>query len=110
MSIERERSKALVTDRDVKQKTLAAFIGISEGKMSHYLTGKYDMPAFVVAGIARYFHVSTDYLLGLTDDPEPPLSLTASERGLLERYRALSRDQKELLLNTAALMQKQNQR
>lgn len=104
------RAKVLVTDGDIKQKTLAAALSITEGQMSNYLNEKNEMPTRVMADIARYFHVTTDYLLGLTDDPRPPMFLSDTERGLIDRFRTLSRDQKELLLSTAALMQKQNQR
>jgi len=104
------RAKDLITDSDVKQKTVASAIGIAESKMSNYLNERNEMPAHVVAGIANYFSTTTDYLLGLTDDPKPPMSLSDTERTLVERFRSLSRDQKELLLHTAAFMQKQSQR
>ena len=104
------RAKMLVTDRDVKQKTLAAAVGISEGKMSNYLNEKNEMPTRVAVGIAEFFHVSTDYLLGLTDDPQPPMSLSPEERALVAGYRALSRDQRELVLHGVSLMGEQNRR
>lgn len=104
------RAKTLLTDSDVKQKTLAAAIGVTAGQMSNYLTEKNEMPLHVITGIARYFHVSADYLLGLTDDPTPAFSLSASERSLVEQFRTLGRDQKEVVLAAIAVMQKQNQR
>ena len=110
MTILIERTKALIADHDISQKILAASIKLSESKLSHYLTGKYEMPSRAVLDIAQYFHVTTDYLFGLTDDPKPPLTLSASERSLVELFRTLGRDQKELLLSTASFMQKQNQR
>ncbi|USF26905.1 hypothetical protein N510_001838 [Firmicutes bacterium ASF500] len=104
------RAKILVTDGDIKQKKLAKQIGISESKLSHYLTGRYEMPTHVVTAIAEYFHVSTDYLLGLTDIPETPMPLFPSERQLLEAFRTLSRDQQEAVHNQVQFFQKQNQR
>ena len=105
-----DRARALLTDHDIKQKNLAKFLNISEAKMSNYLNGKSDMPTRVVTGIAQYFHVTTDYLLGLTDYPELPVRLSAGERELVERLRTLSRDQKELIAQNIRLMQEQNQR
>jgi len=104
------RAKILVTDGDVKQKKLAAAIGISEAKLSHYLNGRYDMPTRVVVSIARYFHVSTDYLLGLTDVPEVTIPLSQGERQLIEGFRALNRDQRELIEKNIAIMREQNQK
>ena len=31
-----------------------------------------EIPAWAVLKLADYYHVSTDYLLGRTDDPTPP--------------------------------------
>ena len=104
------RAKILVTDGDVKQKKLAAAIGISEAKLSHYLTERYEMPTHVVAALARYFHISTDYLLGLTDIPEVPIWLSRPERDLVENFRTLNRDQKELIVKNIVIMQEQNRR
>lgn len=104
------RAKILVTDGDVKQKKLAALIGISESKLSHYLNERYDMPARVVVSIAKYFHVSTDYLLGLTDIPDIPVRFTEAEQKLVENFRTLNREQKELVVKNVAIMQEQNQR
>ena len=104
------RAKILVTDGDIKQKKLAAIIGISEAKLSHYLNERYEMPTHVVVSLAEYFHVSTDYLLGLTEIPEIPLRLSEAERKLIETFRILKREQKELLVKNAAIMQEQNQR
>lgn len=104
------RAKILVTDGDVKQKKLAAIIGISEAKLSHYLNERYDMPTHVVVSLAEYFHVSADYLLGLTDVPEVPMPLSPPERQLVENFRTLNREQKELIAKNIAIMQEQNQR
>ena len=61
-------------------------------------------------GIADYFHVSTDYLLGLTDEPEPPMHISKEEKALVETYRSLSREQRELISQTIRLMGEQNNR
>ena len=105
-----ERIRNLREDKDLSQTQVAQVLNCSQRIYSNYERGDVDIPTDILIKLARFHQTSVDYLLGLTDDPEPPLSLTASERALVERYRTRSRDQKELLLNTAALMQKQNQR
>lgn len=37
-----------------------------------YENGERETPAWVVDKLADYYHVSTDYLLGRTDEPTPP--------------------------------------
>ena len=104
------RAKVLVTDQDVKQKKLAEYVGISPAKMSNYLNEKNEMPCRVLVGIAQYFHVSSDYLLGLTDRPEPPMELSREERELVARFRGLRPDQRELVMKTLAFMGEQNRK
>lgn len=36
-----------------------------------YEKGLREIPVWAVIKLAEYYHVSTDYLLGLTDDPGP---------------------------------------
>ena len=105
-----KRIKDLVEDTDTKQKTLAAEFGITESTMSGYMRGKVRLPAWLVQRSAEHFHVTTDYLYGLTDDPQPPMSLSAEERALVAGFRSLSRDQRELVAQSIRLMQEQNQR
>lgn len=105
-----KRIKDLVEDTDTKQKTLAAEFGITESTMSGYMRGKVRLPAWLVQRSAEHFHVTTDYLYGLTDDPQPPMSLSPEERALVAGFRSLSRDQRELVAQSIRLMQEQNQR
>ena len=44
-------------------------IGISKGILSKWETGKTEPKAFNIIQLANYFHVSTDYLLGLSESP-----------------------------------------
>jgi len=49
---------------------LAAKMGISHSSLSYYENLKREPNTTVCAQFARYFNVSSDYLLGLTDDPK----------------------------------------
>lgn len=105
-----ERAKELQTDNDVTVRALSKAIGVNEHNLGNYLNGKRVMPYDVLIAIAQYFHVTTDYLLGLTDDPYPPFSISPKEREMLGQFRVLSSEQKELLINNMEFMAQQNQR
>ena len=47
------------------------YIHIARQTYSLYETGRRDIPTDVLIRLARFYHTSTDYLLGLTDRPEP---------------------------------------
>ena len=63
------RLKDLRVDNDLKQKEIAAFLGIDQRVYSNYETGKREIPVHLLLKLAEYYHTSTDYILGLTDDP-----------------------------------------
>lgn len=44
-------------------------IGISKGILSKWETGNTEPKAFNIIQLANYFHVSTDYLLGISENP-----------------------------------------
>lgn len=66
----REKLRDLREDHDIKQKTIAAHLGISQQTYSNYENGHREIPISVVAALAKYYKVSTDYLLG-TDNGYP---------------------------------------
>ena len=56
----------------LQQKQLAIDLGVSQPTVCDWEGGKKE-PSFRSAiKIAEYFNVSTDYLLGRSDDPTPP--------------------------------------
>ena len=63
------RLKDLREDNDLKQKEIAAFLGIDQRVYSNYETGRREIPVHLLLKLAEYYHTSTDYILGLTDDP-----------------------------------------
>lgn len=104
------RIKDLLGDQDLKQKALAKELNLSESTLSNYITQRSDIPPEVLAKIAERLSVTTDYLLGLTDDPKRPFPVSEKERALLEHFRSLSQEQKELVVQSIELMRRQNQR
>ena len=105
-----QRMKAIQTDSDIKIRALAPRLGVSEHALGSYLNGSRTVPYDVLIKFAQYFHVSADYLLGLTDEPLPPFSVSVSEQNLIERFRTLGKEQKELILQNIDLMTQQNRR
>ncbi|MDE7131789.1 MAG: helix-turn-helix domain-containing protein [Lachnospiraceae bacterium] len=61
----RELIRDLRDDHDLKQKTVAAHLGISQQTYSNYENGHREIPIWVVVALAKYYKVSTDYLLGI---------------------------------------------
>ncbi|MCQ2445292.1 MAG: helix-turn-helix domain-containing protein [Clostridia bacterium] len=65
------RIRDLREDSDLLQKDLANYLNCSQVCYSHYEMGKRDIPTEVLIRLAKFHHTSVDYLLGLTDCPEP---------------------------------------
>ncbi len=63
------RIRDMREDSDLRQKTLSAMLHCSQQTYSDYECGKTDIPTEVLIKLADYYHTSTDYLLGRTDDP-----------------------------------------
>lgn len=51
-------------DHDMKQKEIAAILGIDQRVYSNYETGKRDIPLHHLIALADFYHVTVDYLLG----------------------------------------------
>lgn len=60
----REKIRDLREDHDIKQKTIADYLGVSQQTYSNYENGYREIPTWVVTALAKYYKVSTDYLLG----------------------------------------------
>ena len=65
------RLRDLREDADLTQRQVASFLGMSQTGYSKYETGENDIPTRVLVQLAAFYGTSTDYLLGLTDEPTP---------------------------------------
>ena len=61
----------LMNKKGLNKRTLAKQLGISSGHFADWESGRSKPTADRIVTIAKYFNVSTDYLLGLTDNPTP---------------------------------------
>ena len=65
------RLRDLREDKDLNQTQVAKYLGMSQTGYSKYETGENDIPAEVLVKLAKFYKTSTDYILGLTDEPKP---------------------------------------
>lgn len=66
-----ERIRNLREDMDLRQADLAEYLNCSQVAYSYYEIGARDIPTDVLIKLAKFFHCSTDYLLGLSDIKNP---------------------------------------
>jgi transcriptional regulator with XRE-family HTH domain len=67
----RKKVKTLLQENNITKQELAEEIGITTETLEKNLASPENLKANVVVEIANYFDVSTDYILGLTDEPTP---------------------------------------
>lgn len=65
-----QRIRDLREDHDLKQRELADYLNCSQQVYSNYELGQRDIPTDVLIRLSEYYHVSVDYLLGLTNNPK----------------------------------------
>lgn len=61
------RIRDLREDADLTQTQVAKHLGMSQTGYSKYETGENDVPTQVLIALARFYHTTTDYILGLSD-------------------------------------------
>lgn len=62
-----QRIRDLREDKDLTQKKIAEYLGMSQTGYSKYETGENDIPTAILIKLADFYGVSVDYLLGRTD-------------------------------------------
>lgn len=63
--------RELRKSRDLSQGDLAKALSVHQTAVSQWETGRTMPDIDTITQVARYFNVSTDYLLGRDDDPNP---------------------------------------
>ena len=64
------RVRDLREDHDLKQREIAAYLNCSQQVYSNYELGQRDIPTDVLIKLSKLYHVSVDYILGLTNNPK----------------------------------------
>jgi transcriptional regulator with XRE-family HTH domain len=65
------RLKDLREDKDLLQKDIAKIFNLSQTNYSKYELEKINIPIELLKKFAKFYHTSTDYILGLTTKKEP---------------------------------------
>lgn len=71
-----ERILKLITDANISDYSLEKTLGFTQGTISNWRRNKNKISTDAVIKLAKYFNVSTDYLLCLTDEEKPLLNET----------------------------------
>lgn len=66
-----QRLKEIREDRDLRQKDIARILKVPQQNYSRYELGIVKMPIEKYVALAKYYNVSIDYLVGLTDEIRP---------------------------------------
>lgn len=111
------RLKECRENAHLSQKYVAITLGISSPSVANWERGKTNPTKENIVKLANLYGVSVDYLLGRTDDVNgvatcevQTTQLSNDEIILLERYRALSDEDKELLRSDALRMKRESER
>ena len=62
-----ERIRALRQDNDLSQREIADMLGIAQTTYSQYELDKRPMPIEYLVALCKFYKVSADYLLGLSE-------------------------------------------
>lgn len=63
-----QRIRDLREDHDLSQAKVAQLLKVSQSTYSRYESGHLDIPTEILISMARLYKVSTDYILGLTEE------------------------------------------
>ena len=65
-----KRLRDLRGDHDLKQQDIANLLNIRQTVYSRYERGFQNLPLELLITLAKFYNVSTDYILNLTDQPD----------------------------------------
>ena len=66
-----KRIRDLREDKDLSQKEIAKILNMSQTGYSKYEVGTNDIPTRILIQLAKFYNISVDYLLGITDEIKP---------------------------------------
>ena len=93
------RIKFLREKEGLNQKEFAKKMNISRSTASMYESGKNTPPDDIKIAMAKYFNVSLDYLMGLTNDPTPSKQMTDDFANILEEIDFVLENTPSLMLH-----------
>lgn len=93
MNITKKRIEDLMYEKRITQVGLGEIVGVNQATLSRNLSGMHAMKIDILIKIADYFKVSTDYLLGRTDNK-------SSQPQIIEKIIPVPTNSKSPLANT----------
>ena len=66
-----ERMRNLRQDNDLSQKKVADMLGVAQTNYSQYELEKRPMPIDYLIALCKFYNVSADYMLGLSNRKNP---------------------------------------
>ncbi len=67
-----KRVRELREDNDKTQIEVSEYLNMKQPQYYRYETGLRDLPSDILIALAKYYDTTTDYILGLTDNPKKP--------------------------------------
>jgi len=96
--------RSLIEDKDVTQKQVAVDLSIAPSTMGGYVQGSSEPDFDTLRRIAKYFNVSTDYLL----DIQTGKAVSNMEDELLRVFRAMKTEQHGIFIEQGKVFVKAN--
>ena len=91
----------ILKERKITQKGLCQQIGITESKLSYWLTKGKSIPSEYIVPICKYLNISPIFLLtGQESDSKNQITLSKEEIEFIKEYRYLSNKSKSEIRNT----------
>lgn len=105
----KEIFKELRYEKGLTQAQLAERLNYTQGNISGWENGTVEPKATALISIANFFGITTDYLIGRTDDFGTPTAapmsndsnLTEKEKALLKAFKNLLPETQDFVLRTA---------
>ena len=100
------RLKELRQERSLYQKDIASLLGIDRTTYVKYEKESSEPPIATLIELCRFYSVSMDYVLGLSDIKCPNNALdnySETEIQLVNNFRSLNKQGKEYILQTMAM-------
>lgn len=67
LDVYKKRIKLLRVEQGKTQSQIAAYLGTSQTMYARYERGANELPIRHLISLSKYYHASTDYILGLSD-------------------------------------------
>ena len=98
----KEQLQNLRKSRNLTQEEISDIIGVKLSTYQKYERDVISPPYDTLIKIAKYYNVSTDYLLGLQEQPNPlaMLNISVNDKKFIEIYSELPDTHKQIFIDT----------